>query len=160
MARLNLFYQYFKNAFNKYLNKTCWFYFPQAWRVGGDVLPERAAVSERTPPDPTGAAVSHRVYLSLLPNGRCPTSQLTFIFAAVAAALCCRWESSSQSLRLHLLQLKGLNRCSVRDGYKVWVHPAGEKQNMATVAAFQCWTSASGSALRRTVSFFHLGDSK
>lgn len=32
-----------------------------------------------------------------------------------------RWESSSQSLRLHLLQLKSLNRSHVRDGYKVWV---------------------------------------
>lgn len=32
-----------------------------------------------------------------------------------------RWESSSQSLRLHLLQVKNLNRSIVRDGYKVWV---------------------------------------
>lgn len=30
-----------------------------------------------------------------------------------------RWESSSQSLRLHLLQLKNLNKSVVRDGYKV-----------------------------------------
>lgn len=30
-----------------------------------------------------------------------------------------RWESGSQALRLHLLQLKGLNRSIVRDGHKV-----------------------------------------
>lgn len=35
-----------------------------------------------------------------------------------------RWESSSQSLRLHLLQLKSLNRSIVRDGHKVWVLPS------------------------------------
>lgn len=31
------------------------------------------------------------------------------------------WELSSQSLRLHLLQLKNLNRCVVREGFKVYV---------------------------------------
>ncbi|KAJ4943086.1 hypothetical protein JOQ06_005595 [Pogonophryne albipinna] len=31
------------------------------------------------------------------------------------------WELSSQSLRLHLLQLKSLSRCVVREGFKVYV---------------------------------------
>lgn len=41
-----------------HISAICWSHFPQARRVGGDVLPEGAAVSERTAPDPTRTSVS------------------------------------------------------------------------------------------------------
>lgn len=33
----------------------------------------------------------------------------------------CRYDSSSMSLLLHVLQLRNLSKATVRDGYKVWV---------------------------------------
>lgn len=51
------------------------------------------------------------------------------------------WESSSQSLRLHLLQLKSLNRCSVRDGYKVYVKVHLIPLDAGRARAFYCCTA-------------------
>uniref|UniRef100_A0A8D0AT88 WWC family member 3 n=1 Tax=Sander lucioperca TaxID=283035 RepID=A0A8D0AT88_SANLU len=52
-----------------------------------------------------------------------------------------RWESSSQSLRLHLLQLKNLNRSIVRDGYKVYVKVHLIPLDTGRACAFYCCTA-------------------
>ncbi|CAK6956180.1 protein WWC3 [Scomber scombrus] len=51
------------------------------------------------------------------------------------------WESSSQSLRLHLLQLKNLNRSIVRDGYKVYVKVHLIPLDAGRACAFYCCTA-------------------
>ncbi|TDH08098.1 hypothetical protein EPR50_G00094170 [Perca flavescens] len=51
------------------------------------------------------------------------------------------WESSSQSLRLHLLQLKNLNRSIVRDGYKVYVKVHLIPLDTGRACAFYCCTA-------------------
>lgn len=48
------------------------------------------------------------------------------------------WESSSQSLRLHLLQLKNLNKSVVRDGYKVYVKVHLSPLDASRACAFYC----------------------
>nr|XP_046246607.1 protein WWC3 isoform X1 [Scatophagus argus] len=50
------------------------------------------------------------------------------------------WDSSSQSLRLHLLQLKSLNRSLVRDGYKVYVKVHLIPLDAGRACAFYCCT--------------------
>uniref|UniRef100_A0AAQ4Q5M7 WWC family member 3 n=1 Tax=Gasterosteus aculeatus aculeatus TaxID=481459 RepID=A0AAQ4Q5M7_GASAC len=52
-----------------------------------------------------------------------------------------RWESASQSLRLHLLQLKNLNRSLVRDGYKVYVKVHLIPLDAGRAFAFYCCTA-------------------
>uniref|UniRef100_A0A669DZQ3 WWC family member 3 n=1 Tax=Oreochromis niloticus TaxID=8128 RepID=A0A669DZQ3_ORENI len=52
-----------------------------------------------------------------------------------------RWESSSQSLRLHLLQLQNLNRSIVRDGYKVYVKVHLISLDASRACAFYCCTA-------------------
>ncbi|KAM3620638.1 uncharacterized protein V6R79_026255 [Siganus canaliculatus] len=52
------------------------------------------------------------------------------------------WESSSQSLRLHLLQLKNLNRSAVRDGYKVFVKVHLIPLDAGRACAFYCCTAS------------------
>uniref|UniRef100_A0A673BZY3 WW domain-containing protein n=1 Tax=Sphaeramia orbicularis TaxID=375764 RepID=A0A673BZY3_9TELE len=52
-----------------------------------------------------------------------------------------RWESSSQSLRLHLLQLRNLNRSIVRDGYKVYVKVHLIPLDAGRACAFYCCTA-------------------
>uniref|UniRef100_A0A4W6DYN8 WWC family member 3 n=1 Tax=Lates calcarifer TaxID=8187 RepID=A0A4W6DYN8_LATCA len=52
-----------------------------------------------------------------------------------------RWESNSQSLRLHLLQLKNLNRSTVRDGYKVCVKVHLIPLDTSRSCAFYCCTA-------------------
>ncbi|TKS75011.1 Protein WWC3 [Collichthys lucidus] len=79
--------------------------------VRRDVLHERADLCERAHPDPAGAAVSKL------------------------------WESSSQSLRLHLLQLKNLNRSIVRDGCKVYVKVHLIPLDAGRACAFYCCTA-------------------
>ncbi|XP_053709079.1 protein WWC3 [Synchiropus splendidus] len=51
------------------------------------------------------------------------------------------WESSSQSLRLHLLQLKNLNKSVVRDGYKVYVKVHLIPLDASRACAFYCCTA-------------------
>ncbi|KAK2835914.1 hypothetical protein Q5P01_016398 [Channa striata] len=51
------------------------------------------------------------------------------------------WESSSQSLRLHLLQLKNLNRSIVREGYKVYVKVHLIPLDAGRACAFYCCTA-------------------
>ncbi|XP_028258744.1 protein WWC3 [Parambassis ranga] len=51
------------------------------------------------------------------------------------------WESSSQSLRLHLLQLKNLNRSIVKDGYKVYVKVHLIPLDASRACAFYCCTA-------------------
>ncbi|XP_034736674.1 protein WWC3 [Etheostoma cragini] len=51
------------------------------------------------------------------------------------------WESSSQSLRLHLLQLKNLNRSIVRDSYKVYVKVHLIPLDTGRACAFYCCTA-------------------
>ncbi|XP_077964882.1 protein WWC3 [Gasterosteus aculeatus] len=51
------------------------------------------------------------------------------------------WESASQSLRLHLLQLKNLNRSLVRDGYKVYVKVRLIPLDAGRAFAFYCCTA-------------------
>uniref|UniRef100_G3PLP8 WWC family member 3 n=1 Tax=Gasterosteus aculeatus aculeatus TaxID=481459 RepID=G3PLP8_GASAC len=51
------------------------------------------------------------------------------------------WESASQSLRLHLLQLKNLNRSLVRDGYKVYVKVHLIPLDAGRAFAFYCCTA-------------------
>ncbi|KAM6938742.1 protein WWC3 isoform 1-T1 [Lycodopsis pacificus] len=51
------------------------------------------------------------------------------------------WESSSQSLRLHLLQLKNLNRSIVRDGFKVYVKVHLVPVDAGRACAFYCCTA-------------------
>ncbi|XP_061680435.1 protein WWC3 [Syngnathoides biaculeatus] len=48
------------------------------------------------------------------------------------------WESASQSLRLHLLQLKNLSRSVVRDGYKVFVKVHLIPLDVGRACAFYC----------------------
>ncbi|KAK5907814.1 hypothetical protein CesoFtcFv8_005625 [Champsocephalus esox] len=49
------------------------------------------------------------------------TKDLTPVSEPTQIHLGLLWELSSQSLRLHLLQLKSLSRCVVREGFKVYV---------------------------------------
>ncbi|KAF0042632.1 hypothetical protein F2P81_006164 [Scophthalmus maximus] len=51
------------------------------------------------------------------------------------------WESNSQSLRLHLLQLKNLNRSTVRDSYKVYVKVHLIPLDASRACAFYCCTA-------------------
>ncbi|KAM9383754.1 protein WWC3 isoform 2-T2 [Pholidichthys leucotaenia] len=51
------------------------------------------------------------------------------------------WESSSQSLRLHLLQLKNLNRSIVKDGFKVYVKVHLIPLDASRACAFYCCTA-------------------
>ncbi|XP_034387126.1 protein WWC3 [Cyclopterus lumpus] len=51
------------------------------------------------------------------------------------------WESGSQSLRLHLLQLKNLNRSTVRDGCKVYVKVHLTPLDAGRACAFYCCTA-------------------
>uniref|UniRef100_A0A3Q3JLK0 WW domain-containing protein n=1 Tax=Monopterus albus TaxID=43700 RepID=A0A3Q3JLK0_MONAL len=51
------------------------------------------------------------------------------------------WGRSSQSLRLHLLQLKNLNRSLVRDGYKVYVKVQLIPLDASRACAFYCCTA-------------------
>ncbi|CAN9500247.1 unnamed protein product [Ophioblennius macclurei] len=51
------------------------------------------------------------------------------------------WESGCQSLRLHLLQLKNLNRGVVRDGFKVYVKVHLSPLDAAHSCAFYCCTA-------------------
>ncbi|CAF93108.1 unnamed protein product, partial [Tetraodon nigroviridis] len=51
------------------------------------------------------------------------------------------WDSGSQSLRLHLLQLKGLNRWIVRDGHKVYVKVHLVPLDASRACAFYCCTA-------------------
>ncbi|KAK2907538.1 protein WWC3 [Channa argus] len=51
------------------------------------------------------------------------------------------WESNSQSLRLHLVQLKNLNRSIVRDGYKVYVKLHLIPLDAGRACAFYCCTA-------------------
>uniref|UniRef100_A0A672HXX3 WW domain-containing protein n=1 Tax=Salarias fasciatus TaxID=181472 RepID=A0A672HXX3_SALFA len=55
--------------------------------------------------------------------------------------LSCLWESGSQSLRLHLLQLKNLNRSIVRDGFKVYVKVHLIPLDASRACAFYCCTA-------------------
>ncbi|XP_026160518.1 protein WWC3 isoform X5 [Mastacembelus armatus] len=51
------------------------------------------------------------------------------------------WESHSQSLRLHLLQLKNLNRSLLREGYKVYVKVHLIPLDASRACAFYCCTA-------------------
>uniref|UniRef100_A0A669CV69 WWC family member 3 n=1 Tax=Oreochromis niloticus TaxID=8128 RepID=A0A669CV69_ORENI len=51
------------------------------------------------------------------------------------------WGRSSQSLRLHLLQLQNLNRSIVRDGYKVYVKVHLISLDASRACAFYCCTA-------------------
>uniref|UniRef100_A0A1A8LBN7 WWC family member 3 n=1 Tax=Nothobranchius pienaari TaxID=704102 RepID=A0A1A8LBN7_9TELE len=51
------------------------------------------------------------------------------------------WESTSPSLRLHLLQLKNLNVSNVRDGYKVYVKVHLIPLDASRACAFYCCTA-------------------
>ncbi|XP_033820983.1 protein WWC3 [Periophthalmus magnuspinnatus] len=51
------------------------------------------------------------------------------------------WESTSQSLRLHLLQLKNLNKSLVKDGYKVYVKVHLVPLDASRACAFYCCTA-------------------
>ncbi|KAM9797588.1 protein WWC3 isoform 1-T1 [Syngnathus typhle] len=51
------------------------------------------------------------------------------------------WESTSQSLRLHLLQLRNLSRSVVRDGYKVFVKVHLIPPDAGRACAFYCCTA-------------------
>lgn len=98
---------------------SCFLSFLQQSRgVRWDVLHERADVCERAHPDPTGTAVSGVLLQAVC---RCCGYHSLLVSNSIFHFPPHRWESSSQSLRLHLLQLKTLNRSIVRDGYKVWV---------------------------------------
>ncbi|XP_029003949.1 protein WWC3 isoform X2 [Betta splendens] len=50
------------------------------------------------------------------------------------------WEPNSQSLRLHLLQLKNLNRSIVRDGFKVYVKVHLIPLDASRTCAYYCCT--------------------
>uniref|UniRef100_A0A671WA30 WWC family member 3 n=1 Tax=Sparus aurata TaxID=8175 RepID=A0A671WA30_SPAAU len=65
----------------------------------------------------------------------CSPSNFIFYF------LLYRWESSSQSLRLHLLQLKNLNRSTVRDSYKVYVKVHLIPLDAGRACVFYCCTA-------------------
>ncbi|XP_061743737.1 protein WWC3 isoform X4 [Nerophis ophidion] len=51
------------------------------------------------------------------------------------------WESASQTLRLHLLQLKNLSRSAVRDGHKVFVKVHLMPLDVGRACAFYCCTA-------------------
>ncbi|XP_051928964.1 protein WWC3 isoform X2 [Hippocampus zosterae] len=51
------------------------------------------------------------------------------------------WESTSQSLRLHLLQLKNLSRSVLRDGYKIFVKVHLIAPDAGRACAFYCCTA-------------------
>lgn len=66
--------------------------------------------------------------------------ELTSVSEPAQIQLGLLWESSSQSLRLHLLQLKNLNRSIVRDGYKVYVKVHLIPLDAGRACAFYCCT--------------------
>ncbi|KAM7013283.1 protein WWC3 [Tautogolabrus adspersus] len=67
--------------------------------------------------------------------------ELTSVSEPTQIQLGLLWESSSQSLRLHLLQLKSLNRSIVRDGYKVYVKVHLIPLDAGRACAFYCCTA-------------------
>ncbi|XP_070688069.1 protein WWC3 [Pempheris klunzingeri] len=67
--------------------------------------------------------------------------ELTSVSEPAQIQLGLLWESSSQSLRLHLLQLKNLNRSTVRDGYKVYVKVHLIPLDAGRACAFYCCTA-------------------
>ncbi|KAE8294464.1 Protein WWC3 [Larimichthys crocea] len=67
--------------------------------------------------------------------------ELTSVSEPTQIQLGLLWESSSQSLRLHLLQLKNLNRSIVRDGYKVYVKVHLIPLDAGRACAFYCCTA-------------------
>ncbi|XP_042339583.1 LOW QUALITY PROTEIN: protein WWC3-like [Plectropomus leopardus] len=67
--------------------------------------------------------------------------ELTSVSEPTQIQLGLLWESSSQSLRLHLLQLKNLNRSTVRDGYKVYVKVHLIPLDAGRACAFYCCTA-------------------
>lgn len=67
--------------------------------------------------------------------------ELTSVSEPTQIQLGLLWESNSQSLRLHLLQLKNLNRSIVRDGYKVYVKVHLIPLDAGRACAFYCCTA-------------------
>uniref|UniRef100_A0A3Q1EC14 WWC family member 3 n=1 Tax=Acanthochromis polyacanthus TaxID=80966 RepID=A0A3Q1EC14_9TELE len=67
--------------------------------------------------------------------------ELTSVSEPTQIQLGLLWESSCQSLRLHLLQLKNLNRSIVRDGYKVYVKVHLIPLDAGRACAFYCCTA-------------------
>lgn len=67
--------------------------------------------------------------------------ELTSVSEPTQIQLGLLWECSSQSLRLHLLQLKNLNRSLVRDGYKVYVKVQLIPLDASRACAFYCCTA-------------------
>ncbi|XP_069006885.1 protein WWC3 isoform X1 [Embiotoca jacksoni] len=67
--------------------------------------------------------------------------ELTSVSESTQIQLGLLWESSSQSFRLHLLQLKNLNRSIVRDGYKVYVKVHLIPLDAGRACAFYCCTA-------------------
>ncbi|TKS74854.1 Protein WWC3 [Collichthys lucidus] len=67
--------------------------------------------------------------------------ELTSVSEPTQIQLGLLWESSSQSLRLHLLQLKNLNRSIVRDGCKVYVKVHLIPLDAGRACAFYCCTA-------------------
>eukprot|EP00064_Thunnus_orientalis_P018927 superscaffoldBa00004528_g19036 len=67
--------------------------------------------------------------------------ELTSVSEPTQIQLGLLWESGSQSLRLHLLQLKNLNRSIVRDGYKVYVKVHLIPLDAGRACAFYCCTA-------------------
>uniref|UniRef100_A0A673BSC1 WWC family member 3 n=1 Tax=Sphaeramia orbicularis TaxID=375764 RepID=A0A673BSC1_9TELE len=67
--------------------------------------------------------------------------ELTSVSEPTQIQLGLLWESSSQSLRLHLLQLRNLNRSIVRDGYKVYVKVHLIPLDAGRACAFYCCTA-------------------
>ncbi|XP_056893986.1 protein WWC3 isoform X2 [Takifugu flavidus] len=67
--------------------------------------------------------------------------ELTSVSEPTQIQLGLLWESGSQSLRLHLLQLKGLSRSNVRDGHKVYVKVHLLPLDASRACAFYCCTA-------------------
>ncbi|XP_030289616.1 protein WWC3 isoform X1 [Sparus aurata] len=67
--------------------------------------------------------------------------ELTSVSEPTQIQLGLLWESSSQSLRLHLLQLKNLNRSTVRDSYKVYVKVHLIPLDAGRACVFYCCTA-------------------
>ncbi|KAM9848350.1 protein WWC3 isoform 2-T2 [Aulostomus maculatus] len=67
--------------------------------------------------------------------------ELTSVSEPTQIQLGLLWESSSQSLRLHLLQLKNLNKSIVREGYKVYVKVHLIPLDAGRACAFYCCTA-------------------
>ncbi|XP_076583127.1 protein WWC3 [Chaetodon auriga] len=67
--------------------------------------------------------------------------ELTSVSEPTQIQLGLLWDSGSQSVRLHLLQLKSLNRSIVRDGYKVYVKVHLIPLDAGRACAFYCCTA-------------------